>query len=330
MAEATNFADLSLANRENAPAVLRGALPSRDRLTEAMLHWDVEFADGPDEAVLVRIRTIGEIHIAKIGGPGCRGRRTDNHRTLDGADYVSISCKLEGSGRHISGHREMAITAGDVMVWRNIGDMGFVTEGWSRELIIRFPESLFRSSLGRDLPEPHWHLSSNTSLGPMIASSIATFAACVDDLDDRSARAAVGMIMSMVRSVVESEAETRSSMRTTLYRRISQYIENHVEDGDLTPAKIAEAHAISIRYLHMIFSRSGQSVSGFVREQRLQQCRQEIETRARGMTLADISHHWSFSDVPHLSRSFKERFGMTPRECRRSYDRRIAGSGETP
>jgi AraC family transcriptional activator of tynA and feaB len=61
----------------------------------------------------------------------------------------------------------------------------------------------------------------------------------------------------------------------------------------------------------------------WVWSERLERCRRDLEEPLlRVRTVSEIAYSWGFSDVSHFSRSFKQKFGITPRECRQCSQRR--------
>jgi AraC-like DNA-binding protein len=65
------------------------------------------------------------------------------------------------------------------------------------------------------------------------------------------------------------------------------------------------------RYLHMLFSDKGMTVSDYIWRARLLHCRQELETQP-GKTITDVAFSWGFSSSSHFSRVFRKHFGFVP------------------
>jgi AraC-like DNA-binding protein len=61
----------------------------------------------------------------------------------------------------------------------------------------------------------------------------------------------------------------------------------------------------------MLFSERGTTISDYIRQARLQNCRQELETQA-GKTITDVAFSWGFSSSSHFSRVFRKYFGVAP------------------
>jgi len=106
-------------------------------------------------------------------------------------------------------------------------------------------------------------------------------------------------------------------MENTLAVRIMEFAREHLTDPDLSAAKIAAAHNISVRHLYTTLSRAGIVLGEWVRVRRLEGCRRELARSAStGRTISAIAHGWGFGDATHFSRTFREAFGVSPREWR--------------
>jgi AraC-like DNA-binding protein len=101
------------------------------------------------------------------------------------------------------------------------------------------------------------------------------------------------------------------------YARARLFIEQHLSDPELGPLSVAGALNVSARYLRMIFAGEGECISAYVLRRRLEEtARQLADPRWRGRSICEIAFSWGFNSAPHFSRSFREHFGMSPREYR--------------
>ncbi|WP_236759231.1 helix-turn-helix domain-containing protein [Agrobacterium tumefaciens] len=89
----------------------------------------------------------------------------------------------------------------------------------------------------------------------------------------------------------------------------------HAVDPALTPATAAEHFRISVRYVHRLLEDSGETFSQFLLRQRLQKCADDLRTKG-GCSIGEIAFRWGFNDLSHFSRSFRNQFGVAPREYR--------------
>ena len=87
--------------------------------------------------------------------------------------------------------------------------------------------------------------------------------------------------------------------------------------AELSLNTITEQQRVSSRYVQKLFEDAGMSFTGYVRDRRLERCRQELMSPAhRGLSVSEICFRWGFNDAAHFSRSFRAKFDMTPRGCR--------------
>jgi len=79
---------------------------------------------------------------------------------------------------------------------------------------------------------------------------------------------------------------------------------------------VARGCEISTRYLHELLRDTNQTLGQWIREQRLEACRDSLKDSNNRQTVAEIAYRWGFGDHAQFSRAFKARFGLSPKEFR--------------
>jgi len=106
-----------------------------------------------------------------------------------------------------------------------------------------------------------------------------------------------------------------------LVLRVHAFIEVQLGDPGLSPATIAAAHHISVRYLYKLFEGEPTSVAGLIRERRLERCRRDLlDPSLRGVPVSTIAARWGLTNAAHFSRAFRAAYGASPVEYRRLAD----------
>src|SRR5690606_31419702 len=96
-------------------------------------------------------------------------------------------------------------------------------------------------------------------------------------------------------------------------------IEEHLADPDLSPATVAAAHHVSVRQLHRLFEGRDETVAARIRARRLERCRRDLLDPALAeQTVAAIGARWGLPNPSQLSRLFRQAYGVTPSELRRT------------
>lgn len=109
-----------------------------------------------------------------------------------------------------------------------------------------------------------------------------------------------------------------TASRARQFDRVCRMLEAHLGDPDLGVKMLAQMEGVSVRYLQQLFSRSGQTVTGYIKARRLERARAELESPLHGqLSITEIGFRWGFSQSAHFSRAYRERFGEAPRESRR-------------
>jgi AraC-like DNA-binding protein len=279
----------------------------------------------PDDVCSGTIRTtpLGRLQAVTVDGERLSALRT-RQLVAQGLqdDYVVVSLLVSGVARLEQDGREALIGPGDIFVY----DM-------ARPVRLDFPQSFRTKSLV--LPRELLGLSESdvahitacplgpdTPLGGLLSPLLARL---VDDAGTYPARTGELMARNIVDllGVLADERISRTSMdapggNPALLLRVQQFIDRHLSDPDLTPQAIAQAHHISLRYLHKLFESEDVTVGKWIQRRRLEKCGHDLARRANDSTIAAVAHRWGFTSAAHFSRVFRATYRMSPREWRDS------------
>ncbi|MDE1180010.1 helix-turn-helix domain-containing protein [Paraburkholderia sp.] len=144
-----------------------------------------------------------------------------------------------------------------------------------------------------------------------------------DDLEDFDASdihpVEVALSEFLVASLSNAHATRRFGDRTRAahFLRICQSIDQQLGDAELSLTRVTEQQRVSSRYLQKLFEDAGLSFTTYLRDRRLERCRQDLMSPAhRSLSVSEICFRWGFNDAAHFSRSFRAKYDMTARECR--------------
>lgn len=105
---------------------------------------------------------------------------------------------------------------------------------------------------------------------------------------------------------------TTSAVRDAHLARIEAHVRLHLRDPALSPDHIAQACGISLRYLHLLFKDTGESVSQWIRDLRLQSAQESLRSANAMTSIAQIAYAAGFGDHAQFTRAFRKKFGHPP------------------
>jgi AraC-like DNA-binding protein len=108
-----------------------------------------------------------------------------------------------------------------------------------------------------------------------------------------------------------------SGVRAARLRAIKLDIIDGLSSETLSVATIARLHRISAVYVRKLFASEGMTFSTFVMQNRLARAYRMLGApRSARLPISDIAFEAGFSDLSYFSRSFRQRYGITPSEAR--------------
>lgn len=273
----------------------------------------------PEFDATMRHRTADGLEVVECICDPCGASRNVREISRDDRQILGIQLVLEGSEDICFDGEQIHLSRGDILVWDSTRPMRFAVRERLHKISVVLPLARFR----------HWRPGSWRSIQHRLdgrSGSPSVLARFLSDLpnhfiDDCTAEGealAEATLALLAHALGRDEELDTATLRGAQLFRIRQYIEENLFHPDLAPPKIAEAHRISIRYLHWLFEQTGNTVLQYVIKERLQRCRRDLSLPAmNNRTITDIALSWGFHDLTHFSRRFRQEFGMSPQAFRR-------------
>jgi AraC-like DNA-binding protein len=247
--------------------------------------------------------------------------RNPNHISEDNNQDYFLSTLLHGKVSIRQADTEYTLEPGQLALIA--GGLPYTTkyELPSRRLIVRIPDHVFKERLLSCNQNIVMGNLPSEGLGHIVnelLKSVAFEAQTLSITEQYTlTQSLLELTGALARSTVKSDELKPVSKQSALLNRIYAYLEENFMDSDLTPEKVANANKISTRYLHSLFSQSGTTVLKWVWERRLRAARNDLldpsQVQAR---ISEIAFRRGFNDSAHFSRSFRNRFGISPTELR--------------
>ncbi|MEV5708211.1 helix-turn-helix domain-containing protein [Actinoallomurus sp. NPDC052274] len=269
---------------------------------------------------------LGGLQASVLEFSALRSVRTRRMVERSDPDWWELALVRAGSLQLTQNRNQTALEAGDLVLYDT--SRPFVAEAsfgialaslvvlHLPRRVLPIPEQELRDLVARPMP-------SRTGAGILLARFMAgcaeQAAAIHGGIGRRLEPAAVGLATAFLSDLADTEdripAQTRQQ---ALLVQIKAFVLDHLHEPGLSPAMIAAAHHISVRYLHHLFHEDGQNLGGFIRCRRLERCRTDLaDPRLINMSVAEVGARWGFQDGASFNRAFKAAYGIPPGEHRR-------------
>ncbi|WP_327150184.1 helix-turn-helix transcriptional regulator [Nocardia sp. NBC_01329] len=160
-------------------------------------------------------------------------------------------------------------------------------------------------------------LDMNRGLGRIAADMIRSAHAEQSRLSEREFNAVCDRVTELLCMLAVGDTKPQAADRAQVAESIRRYLRGHIGTSDVRLPAVAHALGWSPRQLRVVLNESGTTFRDLRREEALRVARELLEDPRATMTIAELATRCGFTPA-WFSAAFKERFGVTPREFRRS------------
>lgn len=208
----------------------------------------------------------------------CSGRRTKEQIQRDGELFIGVQLTTQGRERFRIGDVGIEACSGDLVVWTTDNAVEFEVLERLNKVTLMIPWTLLREQMPNRRAIPTGgKIESQTGVGSLLAVHLLALSNQIGSLESNHVGSVSRSTLEFLGIALSDQQPTASfDSGVAMLSRVQEYILQHLHDDDLNPAKIAAANRVSLRYLHMLFHRSGATVSGWIQEKRLTKCREAL------------------------------------------------------
>lgn len=231
----------------------------------------------------------------------------------------------QARGRSVArqGNGLAVLDPGDMVLMGPHETIEFVNKGIIRHLAFNIDEDVLQQALGADELPTMLTVRNESALGSLLStlilqihsrsSELATFLPSKKALDFALASLLAPLVKN--RSPQDNDDEDMPDIISTL--SVMRYVDANLRNANISPRYIAKAMGCSARHIHRAFDGTGTTVSSYIKGQRLKASASELRNPLCPQdSITEIAIRWGFSDISHFSRSFRNQFGLSPREYR--------------
>ncbi len=282
----------------------RDDFASYSRLTNRLMYPAARSSRPPPLGSALRLASLdlGGLLLLQLTRPPGTSARGMHHAPAD-AMFLSVldagPMILETPGQRIVQDR------GDIVLWNADQGHEWRYEHGMSSLCVRIPHAWLRGML------PELPASRVLPAASPMAGLVATMVRQLCALPSRpGAKVAAHLRSSLLHALSATLGDAAAPAQDRL-ADAKQYMQERLDDAELTPLQVARALGLSPRSLARLFAAEGSTPSRWLWGERLGQARRLLE-QGEAMRVTDAALACGFTSFSHFSRAFRQAHGVAP------------------
>ncbi len=264
----------------------------------------------------IRLERLPNISISFVSGTAHEVHRRVRDIARSSDEYFLLSLQMQNTSLVAQGDRVAELQPGDCALYGSTDPYVLTLSDRFRQLVVQVPKRQLLSRLpnadlltGRRIP-------GTSEIGQLVGDSILNFSRTLGQGSGIVQSFGQDVIVDLVATglaTLEGANYELSLPEQHIVLRARSFIQANLGDPDLDRNAVAGAAGLSVRRLNEIFAKQGQSISGNIRETRLERAAQDLsDPNFRRQSISEIAGKWGFGNFQHFSKIFREHYGISP------------------
>jgi AraC-like DNA-binding protein len=295
-----------------------------DTICEVYARLDCERPETADVYGEIDFSRLGALDLTSLRSNVCHLNRTPRQIQKSSEDFCMVQVQREGRGLVKQDGREALLVPGDFVLYDATRpyELRFDATG-HHVVVLRLPRATLEPHVGNLEQLTATTVAGSCAAGHLLLTMIESLQRDVELLHPSSVMGVSEGITSIIaaglRSLPGANLRKASSLSSFHLTRVKAHVTEHLRDPSLSIASIAAAMRMSPDHLSRLFRHEPMPLSRMIWQQRLTACRRELADASMAhRSVSDIAFSWGFNEAAHFSRSFREQFGLSPREWRQA------------
>ena len=293
----------------------------RGALNDSHLKWSLSKSFSSDFIGNIRMRHLGGIRLLYCDCEPCDGKRTKDEIHQSEGEYFGLLYIYEGSEMVTHEGKTAQLGKNNFMMWNSTKPIAFKLLSRVKKVTLLVPQDRLRiqfPNVDRYIGES---IDLSKGLGAVTASHIAALGSEANSIAKGTGDSIVDLSLELITNCLQVNMSLpMSKVRQGLLDEIMKFTQDNLGHPELGPCMIAKAFNISKRYLHLLFAEKGISVSHWILDRRLEQCRRQlVQVNHHKNSITSIAFQWGFNDSAHFSKVFKKKYGVTPSDYQKRH-----------
>ena len=267
-------------------------------------------------------RATSQFILSDIHTPSLQLTRTATASARDSLEGLGLRLQFCGEARGRAGDQDFDLGAGDLLFFdlRQSLDLSIAAgPDGARDVTLWVSRAKMLAAFGRDDVLHGLVVPGGSPAGAMIGGGLKILAEQAKNLSVQDMNALCdGVVAFCARALGPALASPRPGAMSpaAAFVTIRRYIDRNLRAPDLDAQKLAVTFGVSRASLYRLFDPVG-GVASYIRKARLNRAFQEIlDSEFSGRRVGQIAFSLGFHNVSAFNRTFRDHYGMSPREAR--------------
>lgn len=266
-------------------------------------------------------RELAEVNLSHISSTAQTVLRTPQQISKASEDVFLLSIQVAGAGQLTQDDKSAYLRAGDLALYDSTRPYELLFDQHFEQYVISLPGSVLRKRLRNAEDMTACKIATAQSgtarlLSRMVTELMISPPAGGPVVDMTVADSLVGILVAALAENL-GNLSLKDDTASLRYDRVKAYVLENLRDPELSIGKISQRLGITASTLHRVWEHESDSLTNWIWAMRLKGAEQDLRRLAcTSTTITEIAYHWGFSSSAHFSRTFRQHFGVPPKEAR--------------
>lgn len=282
----------------------------------------------------MRYDALDWLQVVEAESDEIEGVRSERQIAKDREDDLLVSVQLRGTTDLLQDGRKALLRPGEFAIYDSQRPYVLRMSGGTQLICLQFPRQELAARLGAVSPYVASEMHGKSGVAGLFFELARSLPQRLPEIETNAARCVAGHVLDLLAFAVSNRRNCTpdlSSHRAAMLARLKRTIRDHAWRPDFGPSEAAARAGISTRHANRLLALEDTSLERSILFERLARCASVLSDRDRdNLMIGEIAYSSGFNDLSHFSRSFRLRYGLSPREFRaNSRNAQNAQSGDT-
>ena len=267
------------------------------------------------------VTPVGDLKVGNFRVSPLVSKRHDASVSNAGDTSAMLCFVLAGSTQTEVGNRHLHLPPGAGAIFRDNRPYIVTNRAPVHMLTVQIPEATLAGGTTVLERVAHRDLARSSELFALTKRYVEFLATLTSDLNanagKRIGRNLADLVNALLAEVVQQAPVRLSEYKALALMRVHMFVEEHLAYPDLGPQMVSSALRLMPRYINKLLAAEGTSLGRLIRDRRLKRIAADLldpALAARNISIIAMAN--GFTDQSHFSKTFRQRYAMSPREYR--------------